>query len=251
LRRGTVLANLRGAFPEMPEAERRALGKSCYRHFGRFLAEVLMMPGWTGPELAARVRVENAERVRTVLGQGRGVVVVFGHLGNWELLGHAMQGQGFPTALVAKVLRGAVAAHLHEQRQRGYVEFATTGTFEVCLDWLKHGKLLLLAVDQHLARDRAVIAEFLGRPAACSPAPGLFALRAGAAVFHAWMTTTPEGYVVRLEGPLEVPPGPDTASRIQSFTQVIQDSLGAAVRAQPWCWLWLHRRWKAAVKLGR
>jgi len=83
--RRIALRNLATAFPSRPDAERRAIARAAFGHFGRLLFDLLRFATLTPEQMLARVEVDGAERSCVAYAQGKGVLFVTGHFGFWEL----------------------------------------------------------------------------------------------------------------------------------------------------------------------
>jgi KDO2-lipid IV(A) lauroyltransferase len=83
--RRVALGNLAECFPRRTPAERRAIARRTFRHFGQLLLELLRFSACSSATRQALVEIEGAERVRHAYAQGRGVLFFTGHFGFWEL----------------------------------------------------------------------------------------------------------------------------------------------------------------------
>lgn len=245
IRRGVVEDNLRHAFPEKSDAERKALAAACYAQLGRIFTEILISPRMTDEQLLERVRFVGIEPLDALFAEGQGAIVCLAHLGNWELLGLAAGRRGYVFHAITKRLKGKLNERLHAARRRVFNELPPKGSFNQGLEVLAKGESLALIVDQHTPGARAVVVDFFGRAAAATPSPALFALRSGAPVWCMWMTLADDGvYDVRFRGPFPVPEADTFDERLRLHTQAIAKDLEEVVREYPSQWFWVHRRWK-------
>ncbi|WP_230471276.1 lysophospholipid acyltransferase family protein [Hymenobacter jejuensis] len=79
-----VTENLRNSFPEKNETEIAALARGFYRHFSQILVEILKLRTISHAELQRRVRMRNPEVMTDLFDQGRTVLAMGSHAGNWE-----------------------------------------------------------------------------------------------------------------------------------------------------------------------
>ena len=121
--RRVALANLAECFPNKSEAERRAIARGTFRHFGQLLLELLRFSTLDDETRAGLVEIEGAERVRHAYARGRGVLFFTGHFGYWEL--HAIHhGWAFePIGVLARAL-AALADEAPPAATRGRVRTA-------------------------------------------------------------------------------------------------------------------------------
>jgi len=102
--RRTGLHNLKLAFPEMPAEERAHLLRLEYRNLGWLLAEFCQMPGYTAEFASGFIRYEGLEHYLAARERGKGVLVLTGHLGAWELSSFYHSLAGYPMGMVIRRL---------------------------------------------------------------------------------------------------------------------------------------------------
>jgi KDO2-lipid IV(A) lauroyltransferase len=244
--RRIALRNLATAFPSRPDAERRAIARAAFAHFGRLLLELLRFATLTPRQMAARVEVDGAERSRAAYAQGKGVLFVTGHFGYWELqaMVHAVQVQ--PVAILARALDNPHLNRLLESiRQRtGNEVIYRRGTIRRVIRTLQAGRGVAVLIDQHIMTRDAIYVDFFERPAATTTAVAALALRTGAPVLPVFALPLGRGrYRMIYEHPIEPPPL-DSPDPVREFTQRCTDVLEMYVRRHPEFWLWMHRRWR-------
>jgi Kdo2-lipid IVA lauroyltransferase/acyltransferase len=240
--------NLQLAFPDKPRKERRKILRGVYVSLGRLLGEACLFPTYT-TENASQVAVyqgfENFEAAEKL---GKGVLLLTGHFGGWEvgsffhsLMGHPMQivvrplDNPYVDALVTRY-RG-----LHGNTMIGKQEFAR-GLLAAMRDNATVGILM----DTNMTPPQGVFVPFFGIPACTASGLARVALHTGAAVvpaFTIWDSVLRK-YRVEFDPALElVRTGDleaDTVANTALFTKVIEQY----VRRYPDQWLWVHRRWK-------
>jgi KDO2-lipid IV(A) lauroyltransferase len=238
--------NLAAAFPARSAAERQAIARAAFGHFGRLLFELLKFSTLTPDEMLARVEFDGEERSRLAYAQGKGVLFVTGHFGFWELqaMVHALRAQ--PITMLARALDNPGLNQLLEDiRQRtGNTVVYRRGTIRRVMRTLQAGGGVAVLIDQHIMSRDAIYVDFFERPAATTSAVAALALRTGAPVVPVFALPLPGGrYRLIYEHPVEPPP-PDSADRVREFTQRCTDVLEMYVRRHPDLWLWMHRRWR-------
>ena len=86
IRRGVIRENLRRVYGDgVPDEEITRLAQAHYGHLGRLALEFLWFPWITAARARAMVRVENLPELESALAQGKGVLVLTGHFGNFEV----------------------------------------------------------------------------------------------------------------------------------------------------------------------
>jgi KDO2-lipid IV(A) lauroyltransferase len=102
--RRTGLRNLELAFPERCEQERLSILRGVYRNLGYQLAEFCQMPGYTAKRAGEFIRYDGLEHYLAAREQGKGVLVLTGHLGAWELSSFYHSLAGYPMGMVIRRL---------------------------------------------------------------------------------------------------------------------------------------------------
>ena len=251
VRRRVVMGNLRLAFPEWSEAERRAVGRRTFVNLGRMAPDFLFATRLSAEEIDRYFVHEPGalERILAARDRGRGVVVCTAHFGNFENLAAVHNMKGIPIAMITRPLQGGWVGRLWRRgRERSGVEelVVTRGqTLHAALRAMRRGRVLGYVIDQNMAAHRAVFPTFFGVPAATSPTPAYLAMRAGAQVFFTLDVPLPDGrHRIVIEGPLAPPDTGDRERDVLAFAQDLNDRLERWVRQYPEHWYWLHRRWK-------
>ncbi len=242
-----TLDNLRHAFPEKPEAERRRIARGAYRNMATAALEALVPVERDPKALNARVNLEDAAPLFERLERGEAVLVATAHFGSWELLGQVMALRGFAISAVVKPLEGSLNAVIVENRERAGVHLiASRGSLGGALKALRQGHAVAMLVDQVIGKKHALFVPFFGRPAATTPALSLAALRSNAPVYVAMGVREGDGLRLVVEGPFPLPPESEgtTDERLLRHTATVTAALERTIRAHPEQWLWLHRRWK-------
>jgi len=243
--RRVALENLAAAFPRRSAAERRAIVRAVFAHFGCLLFEFLKFSTLSPKQILERVEFDGEERVRLAYGHGKGVLFITGHFGFWELhaLAHPLRFE--PIGVLSRTLDNTrLNTLLEEIRQRtGNVVVYRQGSIRKVMRLMseKHGVAIL--IDQHISSADAVYVDFFDRPAATTSAVAAMALRTGAPIVPVFALPLGKGrYRLIYEHPVE-PPAGDSEDAILEFTQRCTDVLEMYVRRHPDLWLWMHRRW--------
>ena len=249
IRRVVVLDNLRLAFPERSEVERRAIARATYRNLGRMAAEFLLLRRLGREELDRIFVYEGWERFEAARALGKGVIACTAHFGNFEVLAAAHNLRGVPITIISRKMgRGRANDLWRRARARAGVEDLVVEkgeTLGAARRALARGRVLGYVIDQNQPLRRAVFPTFFGVPAATSPTPAVLAARTGAAVIFALAIPLGDGrHRVVIEGPLRLEATGDRRRDVLAFTQDLNDRLERRVRAHPEQWYWLHRRWK-------
>jgi KDO2-lipid IV(A) lauroyltransferase len=178
-----------------------------------------------------------------------GVVLLTGHLGNWEMGGAAIVAHGVPLDVIGKGMSNRLFERdLFDMRERLGMRVLPMGeAAREAPRSLASGRVVAMLGDQQAHRG-GVIAPFFGRPASTARGPALFALRAGAPVFVAFCIAEPgptARYTVTFESLAYASSG-DADVDVLAFVGAYARALEAAIRRAPEQYFWQHRRWKNA-----
>jgi len=248
--RQRALANIGTAFPELDDRGRSDLLRQATEVFGRNLFQTLMLPDEIKSQLA-QVRDDGAlERLIRLSRSGRGVLVLTGHLGCWELLG----------AYLAHGLGrfGVVTGTIHNERVDALIQSRRVGLGMTVLPrrsgvrpvirLLRDGGVVAVLLDQR-TRAHNLEVPFFGRPAPTASGIARLALRYDIPVLPVCIGRDGNGHLVRHLPPIE-PPETDAPERVRAFLGRCNDALETMIRRNPAEWVWFHERWGDGTPAG-
>ena len=239
-------SNIDGAFPEKSPDERDRILRDCYRNLAMALMESIWGYGASGAALTRRVRFANTDVVDRCRSGNRSVVLLAGHLCNWEWLLLASGAQlGIPIDVVYKPLRLAdVDAYVRDARRRFGANPIPHKSFlyEVMRRTEEPRAYAMLADQTPLKRTPKHWIRFLNRDTAFFLGPERIARYLDASVVYVSMKRVRRGYYdVYLDVIAEPPYGENAGSEIaESYARHLE----ASIRASPSDWLWIHNKWK-------
>ncbi|WP_313102017.1 lipid A biosynthesis acyltransferase [Brevundimonas sp.] len=243
----TVTRNLRIAFPNMDPAERDRLAVDQWEQTGRTFAELAVMDRLT-PE-SGRIDIVGLERLHAVRDSGKPVVLISGHLANFEVMAAVIMAAGVPCQVTYRAANNPyVDALIRQSRERyGIKLFAPKGdgTREL-MAGMKRGESIALLVDQKYNQGPEV--EFFGQPVNASPGAARLALKFGTVMQPLSVTRLPGvRFRVTAHEPIAVPDTGDKAADVLAGIQAVNRFVEDRVREHPVDWFWVHKRWPAAV----
>ncbi|MGH9413761.1 MAG: lysophospholipid acyltransferase family protein [Terriglobales bacterium] len=240
--------NLALAFPEMPEDERGRILRELYRHLGRQMAEFCLFPRDRREDLAALMPTVGLEHYLEAKARGKGVLVLTGHLGAWELasFGHSLA--GYPMRFIVRPLDNQPLDALvnHYRGLHGNLPISKRGFARGLLEAMQAGQTVGVLLDQNSSPPQGVFVPFFGIPACTAAGPAKIALRTGAAVvpgFAVWEARQGR-YVLYFEPALELASTGNEDADVVEHTAIFNAVLERWIRRYPEQWLWVHRRWK-------
>lgn len=246
VRRRLVLANLRRALPEASDAERRRIAARAARNFGRTVAEFLRFSGDDRERVLELVDVAGLDVVRAALAEGKGAVLVTGHLGAWALYVTALGAAGIPSSLLVGVQTNPRVDDFILRIPGGAVGFiskAKTAPREI-LQALRANQVIVMVAD-HYSSDQKVRVPFLGHPAFTLPLPGSLVARHRVPLLLMVGHRTSGGRHRLALSRIEVPEMDDVDALRLEVAVCFNRHLGEAVLRHPDQYFWYHDRWKA------
>jgi Kdo2-lipid IVA lauroyltransferase/acyltransferase len=247
VRRDVVLRQVAAAFPELSRSDVERIARAAYAHLGRTTIETALLPGFDrGKLLALFERVDGWELVEERLALGKGLIIVTGHIGNWELGGAYFTARGLPLAAVARHMANPLFdRYLTSTRRRVGMEVVhDESAVRRVPRVLRDGGTVAFLVDQGVVGLASTWVPFFGRMAKTPRGPAVFALRLGAPVVFAAAIRQPSGrYVLSFE-PIEVRSTGDREADVDRIVADYTAVLERWVRRTPEQYFWHHRRWK-------
>lgn len=240
-----ALENLRAAFPQLTLSERKRIAREVYRNLAASaIEEIDLARAVTTVTVDAQTEAK-LTHLRQLHKQGKPLLFVTGHYGNWEVLAQYLTTRFENVSFLAKEQSNpSINKMINRLRSAmgGHVIPTNTAT-RVVPKLLKSGGALMLAVDQDAGREGVMI-EFLGRPAAYFRGWALFSYHYHAPVAFMFLRRESQGFTLEIADMVEpdLTAGKDT--EIKHLLTLFSDHLAAAVTAHPEQWLWTHRRWK-------
>jgi KDO2-lipid IV(A) lauroyltransferase len=240
--------NLAMALPELPAARRNKILRGVYRHLGWQLVEFCRMPRYTAENTQDWIRIEGQEHYLAAQAKGKGVLVLTGHLGAWELSSFYHSLMGYPMGMVIRRLDNRPLDQfvngircLHGNHVLHKDDFARG-----LMMAMRQGEAVGILMDTNMTPPQGVFTQFFGIAACTASGLAHVALKTDAAVLPGFMLWEPaENKYVLCFGPeLVFEQTGNLKEDAVAATQRCNDVLESWIRRYPDQWLWIHRRWK-------
>jgi KDO2-lipid IV(A) lauroyltransferase len=245
--RKVALNNLTYVFGcEKSPVEVRQMAEQVFANTACILFEI----GWAyraeSREIIGSIRFDGLENLRQAMKKEKGVLVLTGHLGSWELLVAAIGVLGYPASIVYRPFDfRPLDSFFHKFRGRFRARLLPKyGAAKGILKALRRKELVGILLDQNAGRAQGVFVDFFGKTACTNRGLALMAQRTGAPVVPVFLVREGCGY--RMDAGPEVgwiatgDPADDISVNTRRYNQVLE----SYIRRYPEQWFWVHRRWK-------
>jgi len=253
LRRSIIMANLKRVYgATLSDAEIAELAQAHYGHLAKLAGEFLRFRWLSAERKQALVRVENLEAFIEAESRRKGVLILTGHFGNWEVstlagLANYPQVHGrfhfVRRAIKPRWLDSLVTRRFNEA---GFGVIGKRGSLDRILELLAAGDIIVFPFDQHAGPPDGIEVDFFGHPAWTFRSLAIIALATGAPVLPATSWREADGrHVLRFGEPMAPIERDDTNEAIRVNTRAYNEALERLIVARPEQWYWVHRRWKS------
>jgi KDO2-lipid IV(A) lauroyltransferase len=247
IRRGVVERQVAAAFPELPPDDTQQLARRSYDSLGRTSIETAILPGTSAADIVERFEhVEGWHYVEDALRGGKGIILVTGHLGNWELAGAYFAARGVPLDVVARGMANPVfEAFVNRTRnQIGMEVIHDRDAVRRTPRSLRENRAVAFVADHDALGLASTFVPFFGRPAKTPRGPAVFALRFGAPVLFVAAVRLPSGRYAMYIEPVPVVTTGDREADVDGIVLAFTQMLESYVRRFPEQYFWQHRRWR-------
>ena len=238
IRQKEARKNIAIAFPRYSQARRELILKNSYIFFIRNTMQFLSFPkGFQN----AHITVNGKEYLDKALTKKKGVILVTGHFGVWEIMLAWFGLNQYSMLVVGQKQKNSGADTFVNQLREdtGIKMIPRKSSLEFMYEALARNNILTLASDQD-AKKRGIFVKFFNLPASTPKGAGRFHLEYGSPlIFVTCHLERPNNHVLDI---LPIPA--DSNSNIASITQSFTLMLENIITAYPEQYFWFHRRWK-------
>jgi KDO2-lipid IV(A) lauroyltransferase len=240
--------NLEMALPQLSPQARKKILRQVYVHLGWQLVEFCRMARYTSQNTRDWMRAEGLDHYLAARARGKGVLIITGHLGAWELSSFYHSLMGHPMGMVIR--------RLDNRKLDEYVNNIRClhGNFVVhkddfgraLLTAMREGGAVGILMDTNMTPPQGQFVKFFGIDACTATGLAHIARNTGAAVLPGFMLWEPaeQKYVLHFGPEVEIPRTSDRAADILEGTERCTAVIESWIRRYPDQWLWIHRRWK-------
>jgi Kdo2-lipid IVA lauroyltransferase/acyltransferase len=246
--RRTARVNLRLAFPAWTDERRHQVERGMVRNLAWMAAEFARLPRYSRANIQNYVVLDGHEHFLEAQKRGKGVLVLTGHIGAWELSSYAHALYGHPLHYMARPIDNArVDALVNRYRcGSGNKPIFKNESARAVLKILKEGGTIGILADQNTLPAEGAFVDFFGTPACTTTGIARVALHTDAAVVPGYAVWDEDlrKYRLRFEPIVELTRTGDAEQDVLENTQRFARVIEEIVRKYPEHWVWVHARWK-------
>jgi KDO2-lipid IV(A) lauroyltransferase len=247
IRKHVVERQIAAAFPDLTPTEVTQLARQSFRHLGRSTIETALLPSRSRTQILDLVEsTDQFELIEAAAAAGNGVILITGHLGNWELAGAYVAARGIPLDVIVRG-QGNPLFDTYLNQTRGAIGMSVVRDHEAVRRTpraLREGRAVAFVADQGVLGLASTYVPFFGRPAKTPRGAAVFAIRYKVPTLFVAVLRQPSGrYRVSVE-PISVEDTGDRERDVDTVVARYTAVLERWVRSAPSQYFWQHRRWR-------
>jgi len=247
-RRDIAIDNILKAKITDDYSEAKRIAKESFAHFAILIMESLRTDNeFTEDNWLDKVEHDVPDETFELFREkGKGLILVSGHFGNWEVAGQLVSFMKPVLGITKDMKNPYVNRVMKERKPRNNLRITPkkdkdSGRF---LRAIKDGEILALLADQY-ARERGIRIEFFGREASTFTSPALFHLISKAPIIFGYcLRTGSMKYKFVATKPMMFKASGNRIEDQKLIMGTLNGMLEDAIRENPEQYLWAHRRWK-------
>jgi len=220
--------------------------KKSFQNLGRSIAEIIKIYYGLGSGIIDSVKFEGLENFEKAKAKGKGILIITGHCGNWELMAIASSVKVMGVSGVARQINNPYINRFVEKTRQKYGNsiIYKKGALRGIIEKLREGGCVGILMDQAVLSDEGYVIDFLGRGAWTMKTPALIARKTGAAVLPAFIHRTANGHKIKIFEEIELSGALNKEDAVLEDTMRFSGFIESYIKEHPSEWLWIHRRWK-------
>jgi len=248
--REAVAENLRAVLKKEKSLS-RTLARKVFRNFGLYLVDFFRIHRLDKEYVKRKVRIEGLENVEKVLKEDRGVVLLTGHIGNWEMGGVVVAIMGYDISAVALNHRhqNINQFFIRQREKKGLKVITMNAVMKRCVSALLKKGMLALLGDRDFTNS-GIMLDFFGIPTSIPRGPAFLSLRTNCPVVPVFFIR--EGrynYTFIFDKPIEVEriSGVEENEIVRQATLKFTQILEKYIKKYPEQWLVFRKFWETPV----
>jgi len=232
---------------EKSSKEINKIARNVFIHFGIAAADMIRLPIYIKKGLLNQlVSSERFHHIENALSKGKGVIILTGHFGNWELGGAWLAQNGIPFTVVGTPLYDPRLDEIlvSGRNQAGYKNIARSKGTRDIIRSLKNNFALGLLVDLD-TKVEGVFVNFFNKPAHTATGPVILSQKYDSPIVPVFIRLRDDlTYCVSFEKEIDLVNTGCKKDDLIANTQKLSNIYEKVIRQYPEQWIWMHERWK-------
>jgi KDO2-lipid IV(A) lauroyltransferase len=245
IRKKVAHSQLRKSFPTMSEQEIKKILIRMYENIGYQSIEFFL---GDKKNLLKKITPKGFQYLIEAYKKNKGVIVVSGHFGNWEMAGEFIASKGIRIGAIVKRQRNPyVNEYIEKRRKDSKIHLIyKKRSFRGIVKELKNGAAIAFLSDQSANR-QGIQLNFLGRKASVNIGAAKLALKFSVPIVFCYSLREPDNSLsLHFHKPIFIEELDENQKNIKYITQTLNNEIENVVKEHPENWFWVHKRWKNA-----
>ena len=239
-----VFSNLKIAFPDIDENQKKQILKKMWFNYGKIFAEYMFIKNFRNNEkYAAKISIENKDIIEKIKKNNEQVIFISGHFNNFELMAMQIEKIGIKLTALYRPLNNPYLNPIMEKIRKKYickkqVKKGISGTKDLLLDF-KDGSSIALMIDQRVSQ--GIRSNLFNKEALTTTIPAQFIKKFKIRVVPVHVERERNNdFKIKFFEPVNF----SNEESIETITSKLNKILEEMIIKSPEQWIWTHNRWK-------
>ena len=239
-----VFSNLKIAFPDIDENQKKQLLKKMWFNYGKIFAEYMFIKDFRQNEkYAAKISIENKDIIEKIKKDNEQVIFISGHFNNFELMAMQIEKLGIKLTALYRPLNNPYLNPIMEKIRKKYickkqVKKGISGTKDLLLDF-KDGSSIALMIDQRVSQ--GIRSNLFNKEALTTTIPAQFIKKFKIRIVPVHVERQRNNdFKIKFFEPINF----SNEESIETITFKLNKILEEMIIKSPEQWIWTHNRWK-------
>lgn len=244
IRKRVARENIKRAFPDKTPLQIRKILVNSYINFATVFIEILYIYKLRKEEIKNFIRIED-DLVNKFKSEGKGVILLSAHFGNWEILAASSAVLDCSYSIVVKEVRNnLVDRFMNNLRSKwGNKVIKLTPTMRELIKEIREKKIIAILADQRAPIESPKI-KFFGKETSVFTGPAYLSIKLNTPILCYFCYRDKDGTYIARSHPIEYDTTASEQEKIMQITKRYFEILEKEIRKYPDHWLWFHDRWK-------
>ncbi len=239
-----VFSNLKIAFPDIDENQKKQMLKKIWFNYGKIFAEYMFIKDFRHNEkYSAKISIENKDIIEKIKKDNEQVIFISGHFNNFELMAMQIEKLGIKLTALYRPLNNPYLNPIMEKIRKKYickkqVKKGISGTKDLLLDF-KDGSSIALMIDQRVSQ--GIRSNLFNKEALTTTIPAQFIKKFKIRIVPVHVERQRNNdFKIKFFEPVNF----SNEESIVTITSKLNKILEEMIIKNPEQWIWTHNRWK-------